>query len=153
MTNQHTPPTITRVLVPLGGTAADQAAIQMACEQARKNKAQVFVIYVIEVERALALGVDLPQELAKGERILSEAESTAKTYQYQVETEILQAREVGPTIVDEANQRNVDLIVMGLPYKHRFGEFSLGETVPYVLRYAPCRVWVCRDTETTSEGH
>ena len=38
-----------------------------------------------------------------------------------------------------------DLIVMGLPYKRRFGEFNLGKTVPYVLKNANCRVMLFRE--------
>jgi nucleotide-binding universal stress UspA family protein len=38
----------------------------------------------------------------------------------------------------------VDLILLGVTYKRRFGEFDLGRTAPFVLKHAPCRVWVCR---------
>ena len=34
----------------------------------------------------------------------------------------------------------------GLPYKKRFGgDFAIGRTVPYVLKNAPCAVWVVRE--------
>ena len=57
-----------------------------------------------------------------------------------METDLLQAREAGPTIVDEAVARGIDLILMGVEYKRHFGQFSLGSVVPYVLKNAPCRV-------------
>ena len=133
-----------RVLVPIGGNDADHAAIQMACDAARRTKAQVFVIYVIEVQRSLPLDADLVPEAQRGEDILANAERVGKELDYQIETELLQSREVGPAIVDEAMNRGVDLIVMGLPYKRRFGEFTLGETVPYVLKNTPSPVWVLR---------
>ena len=38
----------------------------------------------------------------------------------------------------------MDLILLGITYKKRFGEFDLGQTAPFVLKHAPCRVWVCR---------
>ncbi len=34
---------------------------------------------------------------------------------------------------------------MGVTYRKRFGEFYLGQTTPYVLKNAPCRVWVARE--------
>jgi nucleotide-binding universal stress UspA family protein len=34
----------------------------------------------------------------------------------------------------------VALILMGIKYKRRFGQFSLGSVVPYVLKNAPCPV-------------
>jgi Universal stress protein family len=46
--------------------------------------------------------------------------------------------------VDEALEREVDLIVMGIGYKRKFGEFDMGHTAPYVLKNAPCRVWLAR---------
>ncbi|MGP1675361.1 MAG: universal stress protein, partial [Candidatus Limnocylindrales bacterium] len=49
-------------------------------------------------------------------------------------------------IVDEATERNVDLLVLGLPYRKRFGgDFVIGRTIPYVLQNAPCAVWVVRE--------
>ncbi|GAI70253.1 unnamed protein product, partial [marine sediment metagenome] len=67
-------------------------------------------------------------------------ESIAEEQGCKIETELLQAREVAPAIVDEAIEREVDLILIGVTYKRRFGEFSLGDVVPYVLKNAPCRV-------------
>ena len=68
-----------------------------------------------------------------------------------METEILQARETGPAIVDEAIERGVDVIIMGLKYEKRFGDFDMGTVVPYILRNAPCRVLVWR--EQIGEGN
>ncbi|MBM4451681.1 MAG: universal stress protein, partial [Chloroflexi bacterium] len=46
---------------------------------------------------------------------------------------------------DEARERGADLIVLGLDYKRRFGLFSLGRVIPYVIEEAPCRVVICRE--------
>jgi nucleotide-binding universal stress UspA family protein len=62
-----------------------------------------------------------------------------------MEPVLLQARDVGAAIVDEATERGVDLLVLGLPYRMRFGgDFAIGRTIPYVLQNAPCAVWVVR---------
>jgi len=34
--------------------------------------------------------------------------------------------------------------VLGMTYTQPFGQFELGRVVQYVLRNAPCEVWVCR---------
>ncbi len=83
-------------------------------------------------------------EVRKGEAVLDQAERVAEELDYEVDAELLQAREVGPAVVDEAIERGVDLIVLGVPYKKRFGEFNLGKVAPYVLKNAPCRVWLVR---------
>ena len=75
---------------------------------------------------------------------MANAEKAADEFGIELETEILQARDVGTAIVDEALEREVDLVVMGIGYKRKFGEFDMGHTAPYVLKNAPCRVWLAR---------
>jgi len=133
-----------RILVPVSGNPTDDEAVALACEVARRGKASVYAIYVIEVKRTLPLDVDLPPEAARGDTVLARAEHVADEFGVQLETEILQARDVGTAIVDEALEREVDLIVLGIGFKRKFGEFDLGHAAPYVLKNAPCRVWVTR---------
>jgi nucleotide-binding universal stress UspA family protein len=134
----------TRILVPIKGNATDTEVLELACETARASKAQVFVIHVIEVKRTLPLDAELQDEAERGEDLLNQAEQVAEGLGLSVHTDLLQARDVGPAIVDEILERGIDLVVMGISYKKRFGEFDLGPTLPYVLKHSPCRVWVCR---------
>ena len=129
-----------RILVPVNGTEADDEAIRLACRLARKEKGKIWAVYIIAVKRALPLDAEVDSETKKAEGILDHTETIAKEEEYKLETELLQAREPGPTIVDEANEREADLILMGIEYKEQFGQFSLGSVVPYVLENAPCRV-------------
>jgi len=129
-----------RILVPVAGTEADDEAIRLACRLARRDKGKIRAVYVITLKRTLPLDAEIESEIGKAEEILDHAESIAEEQDYEIETDLLQAREAGPTIVDEAVEREVDLILMGVTYKRRFGQFSLGSVVPYVLKNAPCRV-------------
>jgi len=129
-----------KILVPVGGTDADEEAIKLACRLAKKNKAKIRAVYVITVKRALPLDAEIASEIRKAEGILDHVESVAEEQDYEIETDLLQAREAGPTIIEEAVEQEVDLILMGVKYKRRFGQFSLGSAVPYVLKNAPCRV-------------
>ena len=130
----------TRILVPVIGNQVDDETIRLACRLAKKDKAKLWVVYVIAIKRSLPLEAKIEPETRKAESILDHAESVAEEENYEAETDVLQAREAGPAIVDEAVERGVDLILMGVPYKRRFGQFSLGTVVPYVLTNAPCRV-------------
>ncbi len=135
-----------RILVPVNGEKADDEAVILACNLAHKNKARIHVVYIIEVERSLPIEARMLPQQRRAEEILEHAERVAEEEaDYQVDTGLLQAREVGPAIVDEAVGKSIDLIVMGFSYKKRFGQFSLGSTMPYVMRSAPCRVIVCRE--------
>jgi len=129
-----------KILVPVSGTDADDEAIRLACRLAKKNKTKIRAVYVITVKRTLPLDAEIESEIRKAEGILDHVERIAEEQDYEVETDLLQAREAGLTIVDEAAEQEVDLILMGVKYKRRFGQFSLGDTVPYVLKNAPCRV-------------
>jgi nucleotide-binding universal stress UspA family protein len=134
-----------RILVSVSGRDADVEAVKLACDLAKKSKAEVYVLYVIEVKRSLPLDAVIDSEIEKAEKVLTGAEDIAADREYEVETDLVQAREVGPAIVDEAMEREVDLILMGVTYKRRFGVFGLGRVIPYVLEEAPCRVLLCRE--------
>lgn len=134
-----------KILVAVKGDRADEAAIKLACHLAQENKGEVYAIYVIEVPRSLPLEALLDEEVERGEAILRRAQGIAEEMDYQVETEIVKAREAGPAIVDLAMEKEVDLILLGMEYKTRFGEFHLGHTVPYILKRAPCRVFLTRE--------
>jgi nucleotide-binding universal stress UspA family protein len=62
-----------------------------------------------------------------------------------VHTDLLQAREAGPAIVSEAVERQAELIVLGVPYKEKFGGFTVEPRALYVLDHAPCRVLLVRE--------
>jgi len=129
-----------KILVPVIGTPVDDETMRLACQLAKKSKGKICAVYVITVKRSLPLDAEIRSETAKAEEILDHISTVAEEADYEVETDLLQSREVGPTIVDEAVEREVDLIIMGLSYKRRFGQFSLGNVLPYVLRNAPCQV-------------
>ncbi len=134
-----------RILVAARGNGADEEAVKLACDLAKKSKAGIYVVYIIEVKRSLPLDAVIESEIQKAEEVLTRAEDIAAERDYEVETDLIQAREAGSAIVDEAMERDVDLILMGLTYKTRFGVFDLGRAVPHVLKEAPCRVLLCRD--------
>lgn len=136
---------ISQILVPVAGNPIDEEAIGLACRVARGSKGRVYAVYVVEVTRTLPLDAELATEVRKGEAILDKAEVVAEELDFEIESELLQAREVGPALVDEAIERGIDLMILGVPYKKRFGEFHLGKVAPYVLKNAPCRVWLVRE--------
>lgn len=137
-----------RILVPVTGTQADEEAIELVCRLAKQDKSEVHVIYIITLKRELPLDAEIESEIQKAESILSRMEETARKENYKIDTEVLQAREAGPAIINEANERKIDLLLLGIAYKVRFGEFSLGEVVPYVLKNSPCRVILYQSSYT-----
>ena len=132
------------IVVPVDGSHASMQAVALACDIARKNKGRVYALHVIEVKRTLALDAPLQPEEDAGEGILAEAERVARKQGFEIQGEILHAREAGPAIVDDAIERQADLIILGVPYQQVFGDFEVGRIPQYVLRSATCEVWLCR---------
>ncbi len=129
-----------KILVPINGTEIDEDTIRLACRLANKNKGKIWAVYVITVKRTLPLDAEIEPEIKNAEDILDHIEMVAEEEDYEVEAEALQAREAGPAIIDEAAERGINLILMGVKYKKRFGQFNLGSVAPYVLKNSPCPV-------------
>ena len=132
------------VLAPVVGNATDVDSVNMACKLAYAANGIVHIIYVIEVPREHPVDTEQHESTARGEEILDEMEALAKLSKCTAEAELLQARKAGLAIVHEAVDKQVDAIVLGTTYKHSYGAFTLGETIPYVLQHAPCRVIIMR---------
>jgi len=128
------------ILVPIGGTEADDEAMKLACRLAKQNKSNIYSVYVITIKRSLPIEAEIEYEIESAEKLLDHIEKVAEDQDYEAETDVLQSRDAGPAIVDEAVERGIDLIIMGVRYERRFGQFSLGSIVPYVLKNAPCAV-------------
>jgi nucleotide-binding universal stress UspA family protein len=113
---------------------------------AKGSNAELIAVHVVEVDWTLPIDADIAGNSEEAQRVLDGAESAAEQAKVRLDPVLLQARDVGAAIVDEASERGADLLVTGLPYKKRFGgDFAIGLTVPYVLKNAPCAVWVVRE--------
>jgi Universal stress protein family. len=115
-------------------------------DTARPTKAEVVAIHVVEIDWTLPLDANVADRSESAQRVLDTAEAIAEHLRGKLEPVLVQARDVGAAIVDETVERAADLLVVGLPYRKRFGgDFAIGRTVPYVLKNAPCAVWVVRE--------
>lgn len=134
-----------RILVPVNGAETDVEAVRLGCRLAKRGKARVMVVTVLEIRRSLALGTVQDAEMDKAEKLVEQAERVARELETEIDTELLQAREAGPAIVEEIAHWKADLVVVGMPFRERFGEFHMGRTAPYILRHAPCRALLFRE--------
>lgn len=139
-------PHFRRAVVALSGGRTDRRIVALAADIAKAGHAQLVGVHVVEIDWTLPLDADVAGRSEDAQRVLDIAETTAESVRYQLETVLLQARDVGAAIVDEASERGADLIICGLPFRRRFGgEFTVGRTIPYILNNAPCAVWVIRE--------
>lgn len=137
-----------RILVPLAGSSVDPDVIRVASSLAKTDKAQMLAVHVIEVRWNMPLDAILEAETEKGEVLLEEATKVAAQLGAKIETELLQAREAAAAIIDTAHDRDVDLIIVGMPYRRRLGRTYVGRTVQAVYVGAHCAVLAYRQEET-----
>ncbi|MEO6206789.1 MAG: universal stress protein [Candidatus Limnocylindrales bacterium] len=139
-------PVFRRAVVAVNGGSSDERIVRLVASQAAQTKAELIAVHVVEIDWTLPLDADIAGRSEDIQRVLDSAESIADQSKVTVEPVLLQARDVGAAIVDEATERGADLLVVGLPYRKRFGgEFAIGRTIPYILQNAPCAVWVVRE--------
>lgn len=137
---------VSRILCPLAGAAIDADVIRLAATLGKPVKAQVFAIHVIEVRWTTPLDAVLDEETLRGEQLLDAAEQVARQSGIGIETELVQSRTAWSAIIDEAEQRGADLIIMGMPYRRRMGKVVVGRTVQNVFLNAPCQVIALRES-------
>ena len=147
MAQQHT------ILVAVNASPASLEGVATACAYGRQRKSKVYVVHVVEVARSMALNAEMDREARRGEQILRKAEDQAAAAGYPVTGELLQAREAGQAIVDEARERDADVVVLAVGPRRVSGEHGLGRTAEFVLRQAGCDVWLIRQGEAASGAH
>ncbi len=139
-------PLFRRAVIGLNGGLSDERAVRLACQLAKPHKSQVIGVHVVEIDWTLPLDADVAGRSEDAQRVLDVAETTAEDAGHFLAPVLLQARDVGAALVDEASERGADVLILGLAYRTKFGgDFAMGNTIPYVLKNAPCAVWVVRE--------
>ncbi len=139
-------PSFARVVIALNGSPADGLVIRTGCEIAKQQKAELVAVHVMEVDWRHDLTEVVPGSTEKASAILDLAEAAAERSHVALKSQLLQARDVGAALVDESTALGADLLILGLPYRTRFGgEFAVGHVVPYILQNAPMTVFVVRE--------
>ena len=134
--------TIKKILVPTrGGTQTE--TVQFAAHVAKAYGAELEALYVIEIPATLPLDTFFPEKLLDGDQALERAQAIGREYSVSVQTQLVQSRSAGQTIVESVRNGGFDLIILGSATQGASPSPTLGSTAEYVLKHAPCRVWIC----------
>jgi APA family basic amino acid/polyamine antiporter len=148
------------ILVPIFGTNLDDDIVSTAGRLADTELEEgevpprLDVVYVAEVPLTVPLDSPLPRSIRKrAEEALERAREVGDEYEnVEVTTNLRSARSMGSGIVEEAQEKGAEVIVMGgePPTRIRGGAIlggiggarpqEIGEVTEYVLKKAPCRV-------------
>ncbi len=146
-------PLYSRAVLGLNGGPTDALVVRLGCELARGRDMELIALHVIEVDWRHDLAEDLATRNERASAILDLAESIAEQDKVTLRTELLQARDVGAALVDEAAELDADVMIVGLPYRQRFGgDFAIGDVIPYVFQNASCNVIVARESVPDGTG-
>src|SRR2546429_3926924 len=106
-------PTAKKVLVAVGGQGIDAETVRLACRMTDPHGGKLYGVHIIEVNRSLPLGAVMDEVVERAEKILDEVEQLATEAQLAVETELVQARDTGPALVDEAGWWGGETVSLG----------------------------------------
>jgi len=141
---RHAVTALQRILVPVSGEPATECAVELACRLGEKQKAEIILVYVVEVPFTLPLDAPEPFEEARGQEALRAARLIAVRHGLPVQAKILPHRYASAGILQLAEAEGVDAIVMSAGQPG--AEAGLGRTSRDVLKRATCKVIIDRES-------
>jgi nucleotide-binding universal stress UspA family protein len=139
-----------KILVPVNGQPVSERTFRWACQAAKESKAELHALYVIEVQLELPLEAEITEDINRGEEILTHIEAIgAQEKVKNVQAKYLRARDAGPAIVLESRDRDMDLIMLGIPYRRHFNDCDMGTTASYIFHNAVCQLLLWRESAST----
>jgi APA family basic amino acid/polyamine antiporter len=128
------------ILVPIVAGPESREAVEVAARLATERAGRIVLLRVIVVPLELPLDADLTEQVEEAHRLLDEAYAIVEPYGVRAVERVVRARQAGRAIVEEAERRVTEVVVLGA----RRGGYKtiFGATVAYVLKNAPSRVMV-----------
>ncbi|HLH72301.1 MAG TPA: universal stress protein [Chloroflexota bacterium] len=140
------------ILVPVQGAALSDRMVALGAQMAKARQAEIEVLYLIEVPWTLPLNARLPAAQRLAEEVLDRARRIAARFGVHLQTQIINTRDAGQAIVDEASVAGADIILMG-DVPERTGETRFSKTTSYVFTHAPCEVIIDRPALGSYSGN
>jgi basic amino acid/polyamine antiporter, APA family len=141
-----------RILVPMKLGEIGEEMIATAVKLAQERGASVEALHVIRVPLELPLDAELLDEEERAEASIAEAKLLGADHGVEVEGRTVRARSIGQAIVQEADERGADLIVLGSAPRWRRQSRFFSPTVDYVLKKAPSEVLIVAFPQDALEG-
>jgi nucleotide-binding universal stress UspA family protein len=114
----------------------------LAARLARRERADLLAVYVIEVPLILPEGAEMPEEDRAGYDMLATAEVIAQHHDVHLQTEVLHARSVSSAVIDIAKRESANLIVLGSYREGKYSGAPLGRAIEEIAMRAKCDVLI-----------
>lgn len=142
---------ITNILVPFDGSVYSVKAFNAALDIAKKHDAKINVLTCLEKENLGAWYVDKrvnKQIIRDAKKVamvfLSKLEKTASSSGVSLSVHVLETKSISKQIVDFANSKKINLIVIGSHGQTGFNKFLLGSVSNAVSQSAKCPVLIIK---------
>ncbi len=131
------------IVVPVVRSAESEEALVTAARLAGERRAKVAVVHVIEIPMELPLSARVPEVERAAHELLDDARALVESRGVRAVTRVVRARSAGQAIIDDAVQRNAELIVIGAPRRGLSRRAPVfGGTTRHVLKHSPVRAIV-----------
>jgi nucleotide-binding universal stress UspA family protein len=136
---------ISKILVPIDGSAASMGAADYATSISKKYNAELYALHVIRADLAAETSESFMTRMKKeGEEYLNKVKVNANEKKVQTKTEIISSINIAGGILDYAEENSINLIVIGTRGRSGFKRLLLGSVASHVVTYAHCPVFVAK---------
>jgi len=138
------------ILVPYDGTSFSNRAFRKALDIAKKDNSKITVFTVIEGEYSAIKGYSKinPQIIKKqqnaAKKYICNLEQTAKNLNIPITVKIKQGVSIVKEIINLANSKRTDLIVIGSHGRTGLNKLILGSVANSIAQQAKCAVMVVK---------
>jgi nucleotide-binding universal stress UspA family protein len=142
-------PKISRIMVAIDGSEHSLKAAEYALEIAKSFNTQLFAVTVTSVPHSYQVKqeevLEESKEMADSRVWLEQFSHKAKTDNIELKTELISShRPVDYVILEYAEEKGIDLIVVGTRGRSGFKRLLLGSITSSVVTYAHCPVMVIK---------
>lgn len=114
----------------------------LAARLARRQRAELLAVYIIEVPLVLPDTALTPEEDREGLSVLATAEAIARTHGATIQTEIVHARRISTAALELARTHGAHLLVMGSYREGKYTGAPLGRAIEEITTRAKCDVLI-----------
>jgi nucleotide-binding universal stress UspA family protein len=138
-----------KIMVAIDGSEHSLKAAEYALEVSKSFNSQLFAVTVTSIPESYRLRQDdvlgESREMADSRAWLEKFSHEAKTGNIELKTELINShRPVDYVILEYAEEKNIDLIVVGTRGRSGFKRLLLGSVASSVVSYAHCPVMIVK---------
>lgn len=131
-----------RILVPTNGSLASRRAAEVGFSLAQRDNGKVYVLKVVESGHEYQNEELLERQVTFGSEIVEDLKGMGDLFGVQTTGEVQVGRDPEKVIIEAAESKKIDLIVLGTNVRAGSEKLYLGPRVERILHHAPCSVLV-----------